>query len=155
MEDLIYQALIHGDHVVAWVVAALAAFAIKYVLGRIGSERVRSYVERAAREVFNAVEEVWQTYVSALKEANSDGKLTREEKFGARSKAIAIAKANLGKKGLARLVRILGIDPSDLDGWLGTKVESSVNALKLAGKAAGGGRKIGELVDAGDPSPLP
>jgi hypothetical protein len=147
MEDLFYQALIHGDSAVAWVGAALAVLVIKYVIAKIDNEKVRKYVGRAWVEVRGAVAEVWQTYVSALKEANTDGKLTDDEKAEAKRYALEAAKANIGKKGLARLMRVLGLgDTDELDNWLGNKVETAVDLSKKEGKAAANG---------GAPNPLP
>lgn len=134
MKDALYQALIHGDSVVAWLGAAVAALIIKYLIAKIGNDKIRLYAERAAREVFNAVEEVWMTYVKALKEGNLDGRLTPEEKAEAKTRAISIAKSNIGAKGITRLAKVLGV--GELDTWLGTKVESSVNALKMVGRSA-------------------
>lgn len=133
MPDLFYQLLIHGDEVVAWLGSALAAVFVRYVIARIGHEGAREIAGRAAAEVFEAVEEVWQTYVSEIKAGNADGILTEEEKAEAKSRAIGIAKSNLGAKGLARLARALGMD--SVDAWLGSRVESSVSKLKRAGKA--------------------
>lgn len=139
MEDVLYQALVHGDSVIAWLGAALAGLVAKYVLTRIDNEKVRKYATRAWTEVKDAVAEVYQTYVSALKEANADGKLTPEEAAEARKKAIAIAKANIGKKGLARLSRILGLNLGDeIEAWLGTKVEAAVTEAKTTGGGAPG-----------------
>lgn len=135
--DTLYQVLIHGDDAITWVAVALAALVAKYVIAKIDNETVRKYVGRAWTEVKSAVAEVYQTYVAELKAASADGKLTDEEKAEAKKKAIALAKSNIGKKGLARLVRILGIDA--LDDWLGTQVEAAVDLSKKEGKAAASG----------------
>lgn len=131
MQDLFYMALVEGDHVIAWVAAFVVGLIGKWVIAKIDSERVRKYVGRALDEVYDAVGEVWQTYVKGIKEGASDGKLTIGEKRAAKAKAIATARANIGKEGLARLTRILGTDA--LDGWLATKVESTVTKFKNAG----------------------
>lgn len=126
------QILLSGDSVIMWVAAGLLALIGRYVVAKIGSEKIRTYVGRAVMEVSDAVKEVYQTYVSALKASNVDGRLTDDEQAEAFTMALDIAKSNLGAKGLERLARILGIgsDPAALDAWLGTKVESAVASLK-------------------------
>lgn len=128
MGDALYQILLAGDSVIVWVAVALAGLIAKWVLGKIGSETVKKYVGRALDEVNDAVAEVYQTYVGALKKANEDGKLTDAEKAEAKRMAIDIAKSNIGSKGLARLARILGL--GDVDDWLDTKVEATIAKAK-------------------------
>jgi len=82
---------------------------------------------------------VFQTYVETLnagKDPSSPGgtSLTADEKAEAKRRAVAIFKANFGKKGLARLAKIFGVD---IERWIGSKVESAVNVLKVEGSAAG------------------
>ena len=134
MEDLMYSILVHGNSVIAWVGAFAVALIGKYVIAKIESDKVRGVAGRALTEVDSAVEEVWVTYVEALKEGAADGNLTDDEKQEAKDRAIAIAKTNLGAKGVERLLRILGVD--NVDGWLGTKVEAAVSRRKLAEKVA-------------------
>lgn len=131
METLL-QILTSADSVIMWVGAALLGLLGKYVIAKIGNENIRNYVGRAVLEVSDAVKETYQTYVSALKAANADGKLSEEEQDAAFKMALDIAKSNLGAKGLERLGRILGFgtDAEALDSWLGTKVESAVASLK-------------------------
>lgn len=127
MSDIFYALLDSGNDVIVWLAVALVGLISRYVVAKIGSETVRKYVGRALDEVYDAVGEVYQTFVSEIKKGRADGQLTDEEKAEAKAKAIAIAKSNIGAKGLARLGRILGVD---IDDWLGTKVEASVAKLK-------------------------
>lgn len=131
---MIYDILIHGDEVIAWAGTALAVLVARYVIAKIDNDRVREYLGRAWAEVRAAVAEVHQTYVAALKEANADGKLTPEEAKEARERAISVAKTNLGRRGLARLGRIVGVD--SLDSWLSNKVEAAVDGAKRTAPAA-------------------
>jgi hypothetical protein len=149
MKDMLYQILIHGNAVIAWVGVALVALLARYVVAKIGNDLLRGCVGRALDEVRDAVAEVWQTYVSALKEANVDGKLTAEEKALARQKALAIVQGNLGTKGIARLGRILGID--SVNDWLATKIESAVDVSKKQGKLVEAPKAVPKAV----PLPLP
>jgi hypothetical protein len=111
---------------------ALGWLLAKFVYPRVGDWADRT-ISRALSEVQDAVLEVSQTYADAIKSGKQDGKLTDEEAAEAKRRAIAIAKSNIGAKGLARLGRVLGIG---VDGWLGTKVEATVKTLK-APPAAG------------------
>lgn len=156
MTDTLYQILIHGDSAIMWVGTFVATLIATYVIALIHSERVRKYVGRAWVEVRAAVSEVYQTYVSALKEGAADGKLTDDEKAEAKRRAIAIAKGNIGKKGLDRLMRILGLPSAadGLDGWLGTHVEAAVDLAKKEGKAAEGTKPL-IVASVGADSPLP
>lgn len=130
--DFLYQILMHGDSAILWAGAALMGLLAKYVIAKIGNENVRKYVGRAVYEVQDAVSEVYQTYVSELKKANADGKLTDQEKKSAKDMALAAAKANIGKKGMARLTRTLGFgDSSEADAWLGSKIEAAVAKPKM------------------------
>ncbi|MFA6168485.1 MAG: hypothetical protein WC700_17810 [Gemmatimonadaceae bacterium] len=142
-EDAIFWGLTTGDklwtYLGALLMTAALALAAKHLSGRL-----EGIVQRALREVGDAVREVYQVYVQALKDGRSDGKLTEAEKVQAKQMAIGIAKANIGQKGLARLLRILGIDA--LDGWLGSKVETAIADAKTIGTAAAGGSS---------PRPLP
>lgn len=97
----------------SWLLAVFAKHVTKHAL-----------VTRALAEIGAAVREVGQTFVDNLKAAAVDGKLTKAEARVAKNKAIEVAKANIGRKGLTRLARILGID--DVEKWIGTQVESAV-----------------------------
>lgn len=152
MNDTLYQILIHGDSAITWVGTFVAGLIATYLIVLIKNAVVRKWVTRAWVEVRAAVAEVWQTYVSALKEGAADGKLTEAEKATAKAKALAIAKANIGKKGLARLARILGLEGA-LDDWLGTQIEAAVDQSKKEGKAVSGNPIAFSLN--GEPNPLP
>lgn len=129
MTELLFQLLTeYGVQAASWVFAALAAVGVKYLWGRIKNETAAGIIERAYFAVTRATQEVWQTYVQALKEANADGKLTDVEKRNAKKLALDAAKKYLGKKGIAELIKILGVDPDD---WLGGLIESVVGERKL------------------------
>jgi hypothetical protein len=150
MEDLAYTLITSGDTVLFWVLAFVGALIARMVLGQIKSTKLKEYVGRALAEVGDAVMDVAQTYVKALKDARADGQLTSEEKRLAKEMALTTAKKNIGKEGLERLARILGFDMAALDGWLGTKIEAAVASLptpgrKLAVGTPATGVKTGEI----------
>lgn len=149
MDEIIYSIIAnHGDTAAAWTLAGLATLLARYVWARISSEVLRGVLVRLQQEVFAAVAEVWQTYVSELKASRADGKLEEDEKKQALQMALATLRTNLGSKGLARLARVIGAtgwlgsllsryDETKVDGYLTTQIEGAVNAMKLAGAAAG------------------
>ena len=132
MEDLLIWGIENYGALALGALASIVALGIKHMLGaRHGF--LGDIVYRAGDEVMSAVKEVHQVFIDELKKARADGKLTSEEKQQARDMAIAIAKSNLGAKGLKRLAKALGL--GDVNSWLGNRVEESVADLKL--RAAG------------------
>ncbi len=73
---------------------------------------------------------VGQAYTDAIKAASADGKLTDAEKAEARRKAMAAAKAYVGKNGWAVLTKELGEEAATET--LSTAVESAVKRTKGA-----------------------
>jgi hypothetical protein len=130
--DMILQILANGgDKAVLWATTAAIAWVGLRVSGLLRNQYVRGVVERAFAEVKDAVLLVEQTYLSALRKANEDGKITEEEKKQALALAVAEAKKLIGMAGLKRLARVLGL--GDVDAWLSSKVEVAVATGKLAG----------------------
>jgi hypothetical protein len=129
MEDLLFNVLTSGDHVLFWVLVAVGGLVARLILGQIKAGKVREIVERALDEIGDAVLEVAKTYVESLKLAAADGKLTDAEKADAKLQALQTAKRNIGPDGLKRLARVLGFDGALLDQWLGTKIEAAVASL--------------------------
>lgn len=119
----------YGPDVVAWVLAALGTLLSTYVFAAMKLGWAREVLARAWLEVQGAVAEINQVYVDELRKARADGDLTDQEKAYARSMAIEKAKENIGKKGLARVARIVGIDA---ERWIASKVEQAVALSKLA-----------------------
>lgn len=158
MIDIISE---YGDKIGAALVALVGVLGSRYVWGRISLAWARTLAQRAYGELTDAVLEVWQTYVSELTKGRADGTLTADEKAEAKRRAIAIAKANLGPKGLARLARALGFgslfggDPAKADGWLGSKVETAVATLKRAGYMTKGLAPSAALASSSSAAPSP
>lgn len=129
----------NGEKAVAWGLAALGMVLARLVWVRISSDWARQAVARAYDEVTGAVLEVWQTYVSELKRAKVDGLLTDAEKREARRRAVAVAKENIGAKGLKRLANALGVSrffgeaDAKVDRWIESKTEAVVAGLKATG----------------------
>ena len=117
----------YGDTATNWLLVAISAILARYIYVLIESTVTRRYVSALWDEVRAAVLEVEQTYVAALRRGREDGLLTDDEKAEARKLAIETAKSNFGLKGLKRLAKIF-----DVDKWIGTKLEATVAAVKLA-----------------------
>ncbi|MCP4448268.1 MAG: hypothetical protein GY811_23455 [Myxococcales bacterium] len=129
----------YGPAAAIVILSALGGALTRYVFVSIESKIVSETLGRLWDEVRAAVLEVSQTYTDALREANEDGKLTEAEKRVAKEKAIAIAKSNIGKKGLRRLARVL-----DVNKWIGGKIEAFIGDKKA---------KANALTDAAAPGP--
>lgn len=124
----------YGTQGLTWILLALGAVLMRWVLPLVQNLWAAGVLTRAWTEVSAAVLEVGQTYVSALKAGAEDGKLTDAEKKDAKLQAIAIAKRNIGTKGLKSIAKIVGVD---VEKWIGSKVETAVAATKPTGPAAG------------------
>jgi hypothetical protein len=119
----------HGPDVLTWAATAVTALAGRFIGSHVKHAGARAILERATTEVVDSAAMVAKTYAAALKTAAADGKLTAAEKAEAKAKAIAAAKANLGKAGIAKLQRVAGKDVN-LDTWLATKLESALHRGK-------------------------
>lgn len=124
----------YGPDALVWALTALGTLLSSYVFVLVRAGYVRETLQRAWVEVQGAVLEVSQTYADEIKRASADGTLTDDEKREARTMAVEIAKSNLGKRGLSRLGRVLGLD---VDKWLVSKTEQAVKLTKAAAGAAG------------------
>lgn len=120
--DLISAA---GTAVLALIALGLG-FAIRWLHQKTQSDLLVRVVRGVSSAARLAVQEVWATYVKALKDASADGSLTDAEKAEARSRAIALLKSYIGTKGLALLCSSLGLDQSVIDQYLGAHVEAAL-----------------------------
>lgn len=113
----------------------LAAQGVRLLSAHIKREYWRNVTHRLQVAAMNAVKDVYQTYVNAIKAANADGVLTAAEQAEAKKRAIEAAKAYLGAKGISEVIRVLGIEPGALDALIGKEVEAAVWDTKLATSA--------------------
>lgn len=123
-----------GEKVLPWLATILVGLLSKYVWNRISSEYWSGVLNRATTEIFDAAQEVHQTFVAGIKAGRADGTLSDAEKAQAKQSAIDIAKSNLGPKGFARLAKIFGGEGA-ANSWIGNKVETSVANLKTVEKS--------------------
>lgn len=117
------------------LIAAGLAYGTAYLRARAEAIRheqaqkmVLGLLERAHREVYDAVRATSQTYVDELKKAREDGKITDEEARQAQELAWQYFKAQMGAVALAELEAIVG----DLTAWFAAEVEAAVGTLKAS-----------------------
>lgn len=108
----------------------LAVWLAKMIQSKTQNSYLRGALIRLDDAIFTAVKGVTQTYVDAIKAASEDGTLTDNEKALAKAAAVSDARLLLGPKGLAALVKVLGINESLINDFLGSKVEAAVADLK-------------------------
>lgn len=83
-------------------------------------------LDRAHREVYDAVRATAQTYVDDLKRQREDGKLTKEEAQQARERAWQYFKTHMGAAALVELEAIVG----DVVEWFTSEVEAAIGHIK-------------------------
>lgn len=122
----------YGGTAMTVLLMGLTAVVARYLVPLLKSKDLREKMLAVWSAVTAAVREVNQTYVDALREGRADGKLTDEEKAEAKRRAIAVAKSNIGIKGLRAIAKALGLD--SIDDWLASKVEAVIGDDKAAAK---------------------
>lgn len=122
-----------GDKVLYWISATLLGLISWLVKNKIKNDSVKTFLGRVFEEVRDTVLAVEQTYVSALRDANADGKLTKEERAEAKRLALATIRSNLGVKGIKKLAKLVGVD---VDKWLDTRMEATLADMKSSGTVA-------------------
>lgn len=143
----------YGLDVIGAVFAAIAAYVARAAVNHVW---LAGMLGRLVVEAKAAVKEVEQVYVDKITEGRLDGSLSVSEAAAARTAAVTALKGNLGKKGLARLGRILGLTDAEIDRLLGTHLEAAVHDMSLAAVVADDKFKVTvtEALPAG-PAPLP
>lgn len=107
----------------------LSVKAIQWIGARIQNEYLKGALERLNAAVADAVKELEQTTVRALKEAAKDGKITREEAQKIKLDAIASVKDYLGQKGVAAIARVVGREA--FEKMVQSKIEAYLHDVKL------------------------
>src|SRR5690554_5262064 len=117
------------------LIAAGLAYGTAYLRARAEAIRhdhlqrmATGLLERAHREVYDAVRATGQTYVDELKQAREDGKITEEEARLARELAWQHFKTQMGAVAMAELEAIVG----DLTEWFRSEVEAALGHIKAA-----------------------
>ncbi len=133
MKETLFDLYVNfGGPALMWLLAGLTGLLTKFVWDLIKNAKLRGLLSRAYAEIRDAVLEVNQTYVDALKKGREDGTLTDIEKAEAKDLAMDSFKSNFGRKGLKALGRVIGVS---LDSWLSSKTEAAVAELKAGASA--------------------
>jgi hypothetical protein len=114
------------------LIAALTYASVRlaaYIKAHTENVRAQGILLRLNDAVATGVDSVEQTVVSTLQASTVDGRLSPQAAGKAKDAAIALIKAQLGDKGLAELIAILGVAPAAVDGVISSKVEASVGKL--------------------------
>lgn len=83
---------------------------------------------RATDAIYTVVTEIGQTYVDAIKEGKSDGKLDDAEKAEAKKRATSRAKQLIGPEGIKVLAEVLGA--GGVESFISSKIEAAVKDSK-------------------------
>jgi len=117
------------------LLAVAIGYAVAYLRVRteaIKNESARQIVnnilDRAHRELYDAVAATFQVFVNEAKARNADGKLTSEEIAEARRIAFEYFQAQMGEAGLRELQNIV----QDVKAWFEHELEGAVYNLKAA-----------------------
>jgi hypothetical protein len=149
MTDFLYALFIeYGTQTISWLLAAvLGPLLARLLAGYVKNQRIVGVLNRLGGLVHDVVAEVTQTFVEELKRGRADGKLTIVERKEAKRRALMALKQYLGSRGIAELLRVIGLPEPALDAWLSTRIESELVRAKLVQGLRNGGRKL--------PLPLP
>jgi hypothetical protein len=117
------------------VLTGVGAYLIKLILNWIHAHTKAGLTQTILIKVSDIIEtvvrELMEIVVTDAKAASIDGKLTPEEIRKIRDDALAKVKAFLGPDGLKEIMGILGITPSTIDSYLTSKINSTVQQVKI------------------------
>jgi hypothetical protein len=111
-----------------WASAKLASF----INAKVKNEYLKGTLARLNDAVLASVKEAQQVAVQGLKEANKDGKVTKEEAAKIKEDVLAVVKSHLGMRGLQELARVLGLDTEGVQKLLSSKIEAAVHDIKAS-----------------------
>ncbi len=105
------------------LITLLGSKLIKWISGKIDNEKTSKYLTEATTIVLDAVKCVFQTYVEALKK---EGSFNKDAQLIALNKAKEIVLNQLSNDVKEYIKSNFG----DIDTWLTTQIEASINTLK-------------------------
>lgn len=115
--------------IVATLTAILGFIGVRinqWIASKTKNEKMQAVVQRATSTMIDAVKEVSQTFLGAIKSPS------KEDFIKARDLALSTVKSHLGIQGRVELQTVLGLEsPADLEKYLGTLLESTVHDLKI------------------------
>jgi uncharacterized membrane protein len=107
------------------LISLLGSKLIQWIGTKVKDEKAAAFLSKASEIVLSAVKSVFQTYVDSLKKS---GNFDVEAQKTALNKATLIIKSQLGTE----LIDYIKNNYGDLDAWINTQVESTIDTLKNA-----------------------
>lgn len=111
------------------LITLLGGKLIKWISAKIDNEKTEKYITDATTIVLDAVKCVFQTYVDTLKK---EGSFDKDAQLTALSKAKGIVLAQLSDDLRGYIETHFG----DVDAWVTTQIEASINTLKTTNQKA-------------------
>jgi hypothetical protein len=111
--------------VIVPLISLLGSKLIQWIGTKVKDEKAAAFLSKASEIVLSAVKSVFQTYVDSLKKS---GNFDVEAQKTALNKATLIIKSQLGTE----LIDYIKNNYGDLDAWINTQVESTIDTLKNA-----------------------
>lgn len=111
--------------VIVPLISLLGTKLIQWIGTKIKDEKAAAFLSKASEIVLSTVKSVFQTYVDSLKKS---GDFDAEAQKTALNKATVIIKSQLGTE----LIDYIKKNYGDLDAWISTQVESTIDTLKNA-----------------------
>ena len=112
----------------------LATAAGNWLRAHANSTATRTALDVLTSITNTVVKELETTMVPLLRAKMEDGKLTGEDAEALRAQAIAVIKSYISQKGLNTVVGALKLDDTDLERFIGSKVEEAVYRVKNPGQ---------------------
>ena len=109
--------------VVLPLISLIGAKLVSFINTKINDEKASKLLTKATEIVTNAVRSVFQTYVEALKK---NGIFDKESQISALNQAKTIAISQMTDEVKDYISTTYG----DLDNWLSTNIEATINTLK-------------------------
>lgn len=105
------------------LISVIVGYLTNWLSSKIGNEKAKNLVSKAQEIIVSAVQAVFQTYVDSLKK---EGSFDKKNQLIALNKAKDIALNQMTNEVRQCIIRNYG----DLDVWLNTKIEATIDTLK-------------------------
>ncbi len=109
--------------VVLPLISLIGAKLVSFINAKINDEKASKLLSKATEIVTNAVRSVFQTYVEALKK---NGTFDKESQISALNQAKTIVISQMTDE----VKNYISATYGDLDNWLSTNIEATINTLK-------------------------
>lgn len=105
------------------LISVIGGYLTNWLSSKIGNEKAKNLVSKAQEIIVSAVQAVFQTYVDSLKK---EGSFDKKNQLIALNKAKDIALNQMTNEVRQCIIRNYG----NLDVWLNTKIEATIDTLK-------------------------